>query len=349
VDETTTFAAERPRLLRLAARMLADPAEAEDVVQQAWIRLHHSTAEIENLPAWLTTVTSRLCLDRLRARTPTPQAEIDVPGVAPDPADDLALAEAVGIALHVLLDQLTPKERVAFVLHDTFGFDFETIGQVLDTTTVAARKLASRARSKIGQPTPTDQSARWEIVDAFMAAARGGDFTRLLELLAPEALIVGDAAAVLAGTPAAIAGQHEVATFFNGAAAAALPVFIGDSPGAAWFHREQPRWCLISSSTTESWSASTFAPLLRCWRRSFVAMATWHAVDAWTVTPSVAESSYSQQAQFRALRTRRRGTIDEDHDLPGPRRLVRSGAPRRLRRRCHQGAKPPPQGGCQGW
>ncbi len=241
MDDTTAFTAERPRLVRLAARMLADPVEAEDVVQQAWLRLHHSTADIDTLPAWLTTVTSRLCLDRLRARIPSPRADIGAAGTAPDPADGVLLADAVGLALQVLLDRLTPRERVALVLHDSFGFDFETIGRALDTSAVVARKLASRARSKIGPPEDDGRLARWEVVDAFMTAAREGNFERLLELLAPDASVAGDASAVLAGTPATITGQHEVASFFDGAAAAALPVFVDDRPGAAWFHRGTAR------------------------------------------------------------------------------------------------------------
>lgn len=241
MDETAVFEGERARLVRLSARMLGDPVEAEDVVQRAWLRLHGSDAEIENLPAWLTTVTSRLCLDRLRARTPHLEADIEVAEASPGPADDMALADAVGVALQVVLDRLTPRERVAFVLHDSFGFEFDTIATVLDTTPSAARKLASRARSKIGQPSPDDQLAEWEVVDAFLAAARGGDFSRLLELLAPDAVIAGDDSAIQAGTPSEIAGQREVATFFNGAAASALAVFISDRPGAAWFLRGEAR------------------------------------------------------------------------------------------------------------
>lgn len=237
VERTQAFEAERPRLLGLAARVLGDRGEAEDVVQQAWLRLHRADAGIESLPAWLTTVTTRLCLDRLRARIPVPRAEITLPGVAPDPADDVALAETVGIALHVVLDRLTPAERVAFVLHDSFGFEFSTIAEVLSTTPAAARKLASRARSKVGQPRPEDPLADWEVVDAFMAAARGGDLVALLQLLAPDAAITADDAAVLVGTPGRIEGRQGVATFFEGSARAALPVLIGGRPGAAWFHR----------------------------------------------------------------------------------------------------------------
>ncbi len=237
MDRTELFEAERPRLLGIATRVLADHAEAEDIVQQAWLRLDRTDADIDSLPAWLTTVTTRLCLDRLRARTPVPHAEIEPAETSPDPADDVALADTVGVALQAVLERLSPQERVAFVLHDSFGFAFSTIAAVLDTTPVAARKLASRARAKVGQPAPEDQLADWEVVDAFMAAAREGNFSRLMQLLAPDAAVTADVAAILAGTPERIDGRGEVATFFNGSARAALPVFVGERPAAAWFHR----------------------------------------------------------------------------------------------------------------
>ncbi|MDQ3432258.1 MAG: sigma-70 family RNA polymerase sigma factor, partial [Actinomycetota bacterium] len=123
MDQTDMFEAERPRLVGIASRVLGDHAEAEDVVQQAWLRLHLTDAEIESLPAWLTTVTTRLCLDRLRSRTPVPVDDVEPGETADDPADDVALADTVGLALHVVLDRLSPRERVAFVLHDSFGFE----------------------------------------------------------------------------------------------------------------------------------------------------------------------------------------------------------------------------------
>lgn len=159
MDETAIFQAERPRLLRIAGRMLSDPAEAEDVVQQAWLRLHGAGSDVENLPGWLTTVTTRLCLDRLRAKSPEPVKEVDVPGTASDPADEVALADTVGVALQVVLDRLTPGERVAFVLHDSFAVDFPTIAEILATTPGAARKLASRAATRSRSP-PCGSSSR---------------------------------------------------------------------------------------------------------------------------------------------------------------------------------------------
>jgi RNA polymerase sigma-70 factor (ECF subfamily) len=242
MTQTDVFEAERPRLVRLAGRVLSDDAEAEDIVQQAWLRLQGTDQEIGNLPGWLTTVTTRLCLDRLRAKVPVPsEPDVEVAAHAGDPADELALADTVGVALQVVLERLTPTERVAFVLHDSFGFDFPTIAAVLDTTPAAARKLASRARAKVVQPAPEDALADWQVVDAFLAAAREGEFDRLLELLAPEAVVTGDALAVAAGTPVRIAGREAVARFFDGAAQSALPVFVEDRPGAAWYDRGTAR------------------------------------------------------------------------------------------------------------
>ncbi|HYP45627.1 MAG TPA: sigma-70 family RNA polymerase sigma factor [Propionibacteriaceae bacterium] len=238
--EATGFERERPRLRRLATRVLGDPAGAEDVVQQAWLRLHAAEQPITNLPAWLTTVTTRLCLDHLRARVPVPAEVSEEIGSALGPEEEVMLADSVGVALQVVLDRLTPTERVAFVMHDSFGFDFTTIAAALDTTPTAARKLASRARAKVRQPAPEDTLAAWEVVDAFMAAAREGDFDRLLELLAPGAGVRADRAAVSVGTPERIDGAHEIATFFNGSAHAALAVFAGDRPAAAWYDRGRP-------------------------------------------------------------------------------------------------------------
>ncbi len=118
---------------------ISDLDEAEDVVQNAWLRMDAAKTEIYNLPGWLTTATTRLCLDRLRARIPLPESDVEVGAMTPDPAEDLALAETVGVALHVLLDRLSPTERVAFVLHDSFGFDFATIAEILGRTPVATR------------------------------------------------------------------------------------------------------------------------------------------------------------------------------------------------------------------
>lgn len=182
-----TFTADRPRLVRLATRILADPAEAEDIVQQAWLRLDRAdTPTIDSPGAWLTTVVTRLCLDRLKARVPVPVADDTGDGrpavSADDPADDVVLADSVGAALHVVVDRLSPTERVAFVLHDSFGVEFATIAEILDCTPAAARKLASRARARVGggrgpgadTTDGSEGSADAAVVDAFLAAARHG-------------------------------------------------------------------------------------------------------------------------------------------------------------------------------
>ena len=241
MDQTAQFEQQRPRLLRVAGRVLGDPHEAEDIVQNAWLRMDGADSDIENLPGWLTTVTTRLCLDRLRARIPVPEANVDTVETAPDASEDIALAETVAVAVHILLDRLTPTERVAFVLHDSFGFEFPVIAEILGRTPAAARKLASRARSKIAQPATRSANltgqADWQVVDAFLIAARNGDFTRLLELLAPNVVVQGDPTAVTLGTPDRLEGAEQVAQFFNGAAKSAFPVYIEDRPGAAWIHR----------------------------------------------------------------------------------------------------------------
>ena len=244
--EAERFEQQRGRLVGIATRLLDDRHEAEDIVQRAWLRLNENTAVIENLPGWLTTVTTRLCIDRLRARVPMPldvSAETSIPHLAsttdsaPDPARSAEQREAVGQALHVVVDRLSPNERVALVLHESFGFDFDTIGEILEREPAAARKLASRARAKIAGAEPGEHIDDRQVVDAFMAAARGSDLVRLLALLAPGASVSADAAAIMAGTPQQIEGREAVGAFFNGSAHAALPVLVGDRPGFAWFQR----------------------------------------------------------------------------------------------------------------
>lgn len=248
MDLSEQFEAERPRLVRIAAGILGDRHEAEDVVQQAWLRLQGAAPDtIRVLPAWLTTVTTRLCLDRLRVRTPEPvdptahEMEDVVSGSALDPLEEVALADTVGVALNVVLEHLSPSERVAFILHDTFGVEFATVAKVLDTSPAAARKLGSRARAKIGSGLPDGPAADADVVDAFLDAAKGGDFARLLHLLAPDVVVTADAAAVEVGTPQRLDGREAVASMFDGSARAALPVFVEGRPGAAWFHQGAAR------------------------------------------------------------------------------------------------------------
>ena len=147
-QQAEDFEAERPRLVGLATRILGDHGEAEDVVQQAWLRLHGTDTDIESLPAWLTTVTTRLCLDRLKSRTPVPHSDIEPGEVTPDIADDVVLADTVGVALQAVIDRLSPGERVAFVLHDVFGYRFDDVAANVDSTPlVAAWSGATPART----------------------------------------------------------------------------------------------------------------------------------------------------------------------------------------------------------
>ena len=192
------FERERDRLTALAYRMLGSRGDAEDAVQEAWLRLDRASGEpIDNLAAWLTTVVSRLCIDALRSRRARPEADVDVEDslldlvvtedVEPGPEERAVLADSVGRVLLAVLEALTPDERLAFVLHDTFAVPFEEIGRIIGKSTDATKMLASRARAKVrGRPvaTATRQQQR-AVVDAFLAAARDGDFDRLLEVLDP--------------------------------------------------------------------------------------------------------------------------------------------------------------------
>src|SRR5699024_4800354 len=288
--------------------------------------------DIESLPAWLTTVTTRLCLDRLKSRTPVPHSEIEHPESSPDIAEEVILADTVGVALQAVIDRLTPSERVAFVLHDSFGFEFATIAAILDTSPVAARKLASRARGKVrglrgSSVAPQPPGA--PIVDAFMAAAREGDFDTLLSLLAPDAGITADAPAVAVGTPERIDGRREVAEFFNGGARAAFAVLVAptaedldDRPGSAWFHRGEARVLFDFTIEDGIVHGITFRAdpqvLARVHRRPDTRR--WRAVTS-------APTRSSSRRQHPPERNHH-----EDHDLPAARRPVRPRPPGRERR-----------------
>ncbi len=237
--DLTGFDAERPRLTAIASRILGSEADADDVVQEAWLRLSH-IEDVDNLPAWLTTVVTRLCLDHLRKRRTRSDAEAEAPAdTAPvDPEADALLAERMGGAMQVVLDALAPPERAAFVLHDVFGYPFDEVSAVMGRSGTAVRQLASRARRKVqGTPEPVAvQAARAEsqrVVDAFLAAARGGDLATLLSLLAPEVVMRADLVGQQMGTEPVFEGAPAVAARFNGAQGAA-PVAIDGERGAAW-------------------------------------------------------------------------------------------------------------------
>jgi RNA polymerase sigma-70 factor (ECF subfamily) len=198
------FQAARPQLGAVAYRMLGSVDDAEDAVQEAWLRLSRGTAqadEIDNLDAWLTTVVARICLNTLRERNTREQLVAHLPDPIVDaddefdPAHRAMLADAVGMALFVVLDTLSPSERLAFVLHDVFAVPFDQIAPIVDRSPEATRKLASRARRRVRQADPVpdgDVAAQREAVDAFFAAGRAGDFDRLVSVLDPDVSLRGD-------------------------------------------------------------------------------------------------------------------------------------------------------------
>jgi RNA polymerase sigma-70 factor (ECF subfamily) len=221
----------------VAHRVLGSHADAEDVVQEAWLRLsRQDAATIENLEGWLTTVVGRISLDVLRARRSRPEApyeEIVVTvddGAAPD--EDAELADSVGLALLVVLESLGPSERLAFVLHDLFAVPFEEIGRILGKSTAAAKMLASRARRKVRTPPPPTGSSQREVVQAFLTAARDGDFEQLLRVLDPEVRLTIDTQDGLV----VVLGATKVATGARfGAANDGRRVLVGGLPGVvAW-------------------------------------------------------------------------------------------------------------------
>lgn len=233
----TRFEEHRGHLWTVAYRMLGSGAEAEDAVQEAWVRLSRAdTRGVENLGGWLTTVVGRVCLDMLRSRKARAELPLEpdaaVPAEAADPAlgpeQDALLADSVGAALLVVLETLTPAERLAFVLHDLFAVPYEDVADVVGRSPVAARQLASRARRRVqGAPEPdADLVRQREVVDAFLAAARGGDFDALLEVLDPD-VVARTEAGVAAGAVAVAKG----ATSFAHAAAVARPALVDGGTG----------------------------------------------------------------------------------------------------------------------
>ena len=250
MQATEEFEQNRDHLRAVAQRMLGSAAEADDAVQEAWLRLSRSdTAEVENMRAWLTTVVSRICLDMLRARQTRREEFVDEwsgePTVAlfeareDDPEHEALLADSVGVALMVVLDTLAPAERLAFVLHDMFGVPFDEIGQIIDRNATAARQLASRARRRVRgahapDAAPLDQQRK--VVEAFLAASREGDFDALLEVLDPDVVFRAEAGLTGPRVPGSVRGARDVATVVleRGAPFAHLgrPVVVNGRPGA---------------------------------------------------------------------------------------------------------------------
>lgn len=240
---TARFEDSRDHLRAVAYRMLGSSGEADDAVQETWLRLHRTdVSAVDNLRGWLTTVVSRLCLDLLRSRSSRREDTGDPGTVAgdaasdrPGPEQEAALADAVGGALLVVLERLTPPERVAFVLHDLFGVGFDEIARTVDRTPAAARQLASRARRRVRGSTPLDQpdlERQRRVVDAFLRAARDGVLDELVAVLAPDVVFRADAAAAaLADGPARVVGATAVAATFAGRARAARAALIDGSIG----------------------------------------------------------------------------------------------------------------------
>jgi RNA polymerase sigma-70 factor (ECF subfamily) len=235
--------------------MLGSLSEADDAVQEAWIRLSRTdTSDVENLRAWLTTVVARVCLNLLRARKTRGEASLEMhlpdPVVRPedgsDPEQEALLGDSVGLALLVVLDSLTPAERVSFVLHDVFAVPFDDIASIVGRTPEATRQLASRARRRVrGAPVPdVDLKGQWAVVDAFLAAAREGDFERLLEILDPEVVLRADAGEGRPDLTALLRGAHAVAgqaLAFRRYTATATRVLVNGVPGGiAWAPDGQP-------------------------------------------------------------------------------------------------------------
>jgi RNA polymerase sigma-70 factor, ECF subfamily len=242
------FEAQRDRLRAVALRMLGSSHEADDAVQEAWLRLSRTdTDDVDNLGGWLTTVVARICLDMLRARSakhevsleppPEPVAEIS-------PEDEALLADSVGLALLVVLDTLTPAERLAFVLHDMFGVPFEEIAPIVGRTPLAARQLASRARRRVrsGANVPEVSAAHQRaVVSAFLAASRHGDFEGLLQLLDPQVVLRADPTVVAFGAAAEVRGPQGVAETFAGRAQGARLALVDGLAGAVWSVGGRPK------------------------------------------------------------------------------------------------------------
>src|SRR5580700_3014983 len=247
------FEAHRTHLRAVAYRILGSPADAEDAVQEAWLRLSRSeSSQVENLGGWLTTVAARVSpnwLPSRKTRREDPAGshlpeEIAASTDGAGPEHQAVLADSVGLALLVVLDTLTPAERLAFVLHDMFAMPFEEIAPIVERTPAATRQLASRARRRVqgADTTPdADLTRRREIVQAFLAASRNGDLGALVAALDPDVLLRADHAAVRMGAEAEVRGVQAVAAFFSGRARAARLALIDGVAGLVWASGGRPR------------------------------------------------------------------------------------------------------------
>jgi RNA polymerase sigma-70 factor (ECF subfamily) len=247
------FEANRTHLRAVAFRMLGSMSEADDAVQEAWLRLSRSrTGDVNNLGGWLTTVVARVCLDMLRRRKSRREESLGELVPEPivtredgtDPEHEALLADSVGLALLVVLETLAPVERLAFVLHDMFAMPFEEIAPLVQRSPAAARQLASRARRRVQGAAAlpvADRTRQREVVNAFLAASREGDFEALLALLDPDVVLRADPAAVRVGAAAEVRGPVAVAGTFSGRARIAQPALVDGAVGAVWAPSGQPR------------------------------------------------------------------------------------------------------------
>jgi RNA polymerase sigma-70 factor (ECF subfamily) len=246
------FEEHRTHLRAVAYRMLGSQSEAEDAVQEAWLRLSRSdTSAVANLGGWLTTIVARVCLNMLSSRQSRREelvgAQLPEPAgtgeAATDPEHEAVVADSVGLALLVVLDTLAPAERLAFVLHDMFDVPFDEIAPIIERSPAAARQLASRARRRVrGAATPgADPGRQREIVSAFIAAARGGDFDALVALLDPDVALRADRVAVQLGAAKEVRGADGVAGFFSGRGGGAQPALVNGVAAGVWAPGGQPR------------------------------------------------------------------------------------------------------------
>lgn len=244
-DLTHEFEVNRPHLRAVAYRILGNVPDADDALQEAWLRLSKSDpTTIDNLGGWLTTVVSRICLNILRSRNRTnaslqeSERAIDAHAATSSvsPEEQAVLADSLGIALLIILEQLSPAERICFVLHDMFAVSFDEIASIVAKSSEACRQLASRARRRVrtAQDPRTDPVTQRAVVDAFVVAAKSGDFERLLSLLSPDVNLVPDGAAVAMGGPETQHGPHDVATVFSGRARATRVALIDGLAGLVW-------------------------------------------------------------------------------------------------------------------
>jgi RNA polymerase sigma factor (sigma-70 family) len=246
------FEAHRGQLRAVAYRMLGSLSEADDALQESWLRLSRSsTSDVQNLGGWMTTIVARVCLDLLRARKsrreepldePPPDAVADRAGGI-DPEQEALMADSVGLALLVVLETLSPAERLAFVLHDLFAVPFDEIAPILDRSPDAAKMLASRARRRVQQREVSDAGPGRQraVVDAFLAASRNGDFEALVAMLDPDVVMRSDRAGVLMGASALVRGSADVAEQFSGRARVTRPAIVNGSPGVVWAPGGRPR------------------------------------------------------------------------------------------------------------